>query len=28
VEATAPERPDLAAAQGAQRIAGRLTERL
>ncbi|AUV81549.1 hypothetical protein C2R22_07670 [Salinigranum rubrum] len=28
VEATAPDRPDLAAAQGAQRIAGRLTERL
>jgi hypothetical protein len=27
VEATAPERPDLAAAQGAQRIAGRLIER-
>jgi actin-like ATPase involved in cell morphogenesis len=28
VEATAPDRPDLAAAQGAQRIAGRLAERL
>jgi actin-like ATPase involved in cell morphogenesis len=28
VEATAPERPDLAAAQGAQRIATRLAERL
>jgi hypothetical protein len=28
VEATAPDRPDLAAAQGAQRIATRLVENL